>query len=146
MENFHATSMQEQLANGRLTMAMDPHKELQLISVEDIGFIAAIVLDNPEDWMGRSIELAGDSLTMPQVAERFSSAGQKVEYRQRELQELKRVDNERYLMMKWLNEHGYEADINAIRAFHPTLMDLSHWIEMGYWTREKETTSTLLSS
>jgi uncharacterized protein YbjT (DUF2867 family) len=134
MENFNAPNARKLIASGRLIMAMDPNKPVQMISVEDIGFVAAIALDNKEDWLGRSMEIAGDSLTIPQVAQKFSAAlGQQVEFVEQQLQELKKVDNERFLMMRWMNDSGYQADIPALRAIHPSLMDLDHWIEKGYW-------------
>lgn len=137
MENFNAPAAQQSLNEGRLTMALDPDKALQMISVEDIGFLAAIMLDNPEDWIGRTMELAGDSLTMPEVAERLSAGlSRRVEFHERPLQELKKVDNERYLMMRWLNESGYQGDIEAARRIHPSLMDLSRWIELGFLKQE----------
>lgn len=139
MENFNAPNAQKLIASGRLIMALDPNKPLQLISVEDIGFTAAIALDNREDWLGRSMEIAGDSLTLPQVAQKFSAAlGHKVEFVEQQLQELKKIDNERFLMMKWLNGPGYQADIAAIRAMHPSLMTLEQWIEKGYWKGSEE--------
>jgi uncharacterized protein YbjT (DUF2867 family) len=134
MENFNSPNAQNLIASGRFIMALDPNKQLQLISVEDIGFIAAMALDNKDDWLGRSMEIAGDSLTIPQIAQKFSAAlGQKVEFVEQQLQELKKIDNERFLMMKWLNESGYQADIAALRAIHPSLMDLEQWLEKGYW-------------
>jgi uncharacterized protein YbjT (DUF2867 family) len=139
MENFNAPTARKIISGGRLIMALDPNKPLQMISVEDIGFIAAIMLDNPDDWKGRSIEIAGDSLTMPQVAQKFSAApGQKVEFVEQQLQELKKVDHERYLMMTWLNGPGYQADIGAIRSIHPSLMNLDQWLEKGYWKSSEE--------
>jgi uncharacterized protein YbjT (DUF2867 family) len=137
MENFNAPTARRMISEGNLVMALDPGKRLQMISVEDVGFMAAIILDNPEDWIGRTIEIAGDSLTMPQAAERFSVvAGRAVFFRERPLQDLKRIDNERYLMMKWLNERGYDADIEAVRKIHPSLMDLEQWLSKGYWRTE----------
>jgi uncharacterized protein YbjT (DUF2867 family) len=145
MENFNASAVQQQLADGRLLMTLDADKELQLMSGEDIEFIAAIALDNQEDWVRRSIELAGEPLTMPQAAELFASAaGPLIEYQRRELQDLKQVDNQQYLTKIWLNERGYEADIDTLRSYHPSLMDLSHWIDMGYWDREREDTASVL--
>ena len=139
MENFNAPNARKLIASGRLVMALDPGKQLQMVSVEDIGFMAAIMLDNPDDWKGRSLEIAGDSLTIPQVAERFSSAlGQKVEFVEQPLQDLKKVDNDRFLFMRWLNEEGYRADIPAIRAIHPSLMNLQQWLEKGYWKGSEE--------
>ncbi len=139
MEGFNAPNAQKIIAGGRLIMALDPSKPLQMISVEDIGFMAAIALDNRDDWLGRSMEIAGDSLTLPQVAQKFSAAlGQKVEFVEQQLQELKKIDNERFLMMKWLNESGYQADIAAVKAMHPSLMDLEQWLEKGYWKGSEE--------
>jgi uncharacterized protein YbjT (DUF2867 family) len=139
MENFNAPTARKLISSGRLVMAMDPDKALQLISVEDIGFIAAIMLDNPEDWKGREIEIAGDSLTLPQITETFSSAlGQKVEFVEQQLQELKKVDHEKFLMQKWMNEAGYQADIEAIRKIHPSLMNFEQWLEKGYWKGSEE--------
>lgn len=139
MENFNAPNARKLIASGRLIMALDPNRQLQMISVEDIGFIAAIMLDNKDDWLGKSIEIAGDSPTLPQVAERFSATlGQKVEFVEQQLQELKKIDNERFLMMRWLNESGYQANIPEVRAMHPTLMDLEAWLEKGYWIGSEE--------
>ncbi|MBI0583898.1 MAG: NmrA/HSCARG family protein [Methanomassiliicoccus sp.] len=147
MENFNAPSVHRLMADGKLIMALDPRKRLQMISVEDIGFIAAIMLDNPDDWMGKAVEIAGDSLTMPEVAEKLSTAtGRKVVFQERPLQELKKIDNERFLMMKWLNEHGYEADIPSLRKIHPSLMTLDQWLDRGYMKKEEELTAALRSS
>jgi uncharacterized protein YbjT (DUF2867 family) len=126
---------------------MDPERKLQMVSVEDVGFLAAIVLDNPGDWAGGTIDIAGDALTMPQVAERFSAAiGRQVFFRERPLQDLKRIDSERYLMMKWLNERGYDADIEAVRRVHPSLMSFDQWLSKGYWRPEGPEITTLRSS
>ncbi len=146
MENFNAPTARRLISEGNLVMALSPDKPLQMVSVEDVGFLAAIILDNPEDWAGRTVDIAGDSLTMPEVAERFSaSIGRKVFFRERPLQDLKRIDSERYLMMKWLNEVGYDADIEAIRQVHPTLMDLEQWLSKGYWRPEGPEITTLRS-
>jgi hypothetical protein len=110
-------------------------------------FMAAIMLDNPGDWAGRTLEIAGDAQTMPYVAERFSDAiGRQVFFRERPLQDLKRIDNERYLMMKWLNEHSCDADIEAIRKMHPTLLNFDRWLKKGYWRPEGPEITTLRSS
>lgn len=144
MENFNAPTARRLISEGSLVMALNPAKPLQLVSVEDIGFLAAIILDNPGDWAGRTVDIAGDSLTMPEVAERFSAmTGRHVFYREQPLQDLKRIDSERYLMLKWFNEHGYDADIEAVRRIHPTLMDLDQWLNKGYWRTEEAEVTTL---
>ncbi len=132
MENLNGPGFRKSIPAGRILMALDPDKPLQMISVEDIGFIAAIMLDNPQDWMGRSLEIAGDSLTMPEVAEKISSyVGHRVEYIAQPLDELEEYP-ERLAMMRWLNQSGYRADIEAIRGMHPSLMTLDRWLQNGH--------------
>ena len=40
-----------------------------MIAADDIGAFAALVFARPQEFIGKAIEIAGDSLTMPQVAE-----------------------------------------------------------------------------
>ncbi|MDW5562766.1 MAG: NmrA/HSCARG family protein [Methanomassiliicoccus sp.] len=144
MENFNSPTARRLISEGNLVMSLSPQKPLQMVSVEDIGFLAAIILDNPEDWAGRTVDIAGDSLTMPEVAERFSEVtGRKVFFREQPLQDLKKIDKERYLMLKWLNEHGYDADIEAIRRLHPTLLSFDQWLKGGFWKGEEAMATTL---
>jgi hypothetical protein len=57
---------------------------------------------------------------------------------EQQLQELKKVDHEKFLMQKWMNEAGYQADIEAIRKIHPSLMNFEQWLEKGYWKGSEE--------
>lgn len=42
---------------------------------------AALAFANPDKWIGRATEIAGDELTMTEIAETFGRAiGRKVEY------------------------------------------------------------------
>ena len=49
--------------------ALKPTTSLQMIAVDDIGSFAALAFARPQEFIGKALELAGDSLTMPQVAE-----------------------------------------------------------------------------
>src|SRR5215211_6251962 len=53
-------------------MGLRPEKGVQSIAVEDIGVFAALTFANPKDFLGKTIELAGDELTEAQTAEVFS--------------------------------------------------------------------------
>ncbi|WP_165845440.1 NmrA family NAD(P)-binding protein [Streptacidiphilus pinicola] len=44
---------------------------LSLISTRDIGVFAALAFDRPEQLLGCAVPLAGDFLTLPQIAEVF---------------------------------------------------------------------------
>ena len=53
-------------------MGLRPEKDVQSIAVEDIAVFAALAFANPQDFLGKTIELAGDELTEAQTAEVFS--------------------------------------------------------------------------
>ena len=72
MENFNNPSTVRMIASGKWSYASDPSKQLQMIATEDIGFLGAIAMDNKDDWLGRAVEIAGDSLTPPQIAQKFA--------------------------------------------------------------------------
>lgn len=71
MQNWEM--MREQiLGRGTLAQPLDPDKPLQQMNVEDIGAFAAIAFENPDEWLGREVDLADDELTKPRTAETFS--------------------------------------------------------------------------
>src|ERR1022692_79756 len=72
MDNF-ATYNRPVLDDGELvvSLAVRPELPMQLISVRDIGAFAAIAFDRPDQFLGRTVEIAGDVLTPPQIAETF---------------------------------------------------------------------------
>ena len=72
MENYNNPSTVRMIASGKWSYASDPSKQLQMIATEDIGFLGAIAMDNKDDWLGRSVEIAGDSLTPPEIAQKFT--------------------------------------------------------------------------
>jgi uncharacterized protein YbjT (DUF2867 family) len=140
MENYNAPQNVQAIMSGELINTLDLDKELQMIATEDIGFFAAIIFDNKNDWLGKAIEVAGDSLTMPQVAEVLSREIKRpVEYYQQELEGLD-ISDDGYRMLSWMNESGYNADIAALRKLHPGLMTFEQWLQNGYWrgSRVKE--------
>jgi uncharacterized protein YbjT (DUF2867 family) len=72
MENFVAAKAQvlfPHMKGGEIVTPVKPDSRVQLIAGEDIGAFAAAAFANPEKFSGKAIELAGDDLTMPQMAE-----------------------------------------------------------------------------
>lgn len=72
MDNF-ATYNRPALEDGELviSLALRPQTPLPLIATRNIGEFAAIAFDHPAEYAGRQIQLAGDCLTGPQIAEVF---------------------------------------------------------------------------
>ena len=65
MDNF-ATYNRPVLHDGELVvnLAVRPELPMQLISVRDIGAFAAIAFDRPDQYLGRTVEIAGDVLRL----------------------------------------------------------------------------------
>jgi uncharacterized protein YbjT (DUF2867 family) len=136
MGNF-ATYSRPVLDNGELvvSLAVRPELPMQLISVRDIGAFAAIAFDRPDQFVGRTVEIAADALTPPQIAETFGRVcGLPARFRQTPIEQLRAFDPQLAQMFTFFNEHPSElADLPALRAEHPGLMRLETWLRETGW-------------
>jgi uncharacterized protein YbjT (DUF2867 family) len=62
------------LAQGQFSFFLHPHQDFEAIAVEDIGTIVAQIFANPARYTGRTIEIAGDSLTGSELGDALSKA------------------------------------------------------------------------
>ena len=138
MENFNFIARQSVFEQGKLGFALRPAKKLQMIAVDDIGAMAALVFESPERYIGQAMEIAGDELTMPEIAELFSRVtGRPVTFEEQPLEPLKEYSFDLYAMQKWFNEVGYQADIAGLRRLHPRMQTLEQWLQRNSWTSEQ---------
>ncbi|MGH7082107.1 MAG: NmrA family NAD(P)-binding protein, partial [Acetobacteraceae bacterium] len=71
----------ESIRNRQLQQPLSPAKSLQMIAVDDIGVFATLAFENLDNWKNRTFSLAGDELSMQQIAGAFSHAtAQDVQY------------------------------------------------------------------
>lgn len=134
MENLlGARSMVER---GSLTMPLDPDTRLQMIAVSDIGAFVAMAFEHPGHWENRITELAGDEMSMLELADTLSRAeGRPVAYSQIAWEEFeKQMGKEMTAMFQWFQRVGYDVDIEAIRRERPELMNLTQWLNVN-WPR-----------
>jgi hypothetical protein len=103
--------------------AVPPEKTMQMIAVEDIGVFARHAFEQPESTLGQALELAGDALTVPQIAAALGG----VRYLKIPLGLTKRMGPE-MKMIAWFGASGYQADIPALRAIHPGLLTFQGWL------------------
>jgi uncharacterized protein YbjT (DUF2867 family) len=133
MDNFNW--QRPSILNGTFSgFPLRHNATLQLIAVDDIGVFGALAFERPQGYLGKAIEIAGDELTEPQIAETFSRViGRPVQYSDKPMMPSSGDDAEVNKMMNWFNEKGYEADIPALRAIHPGLMNLETWAHKTGW-------------
>jgi uncharacterized protein YbjT (DUF2867 family) len=134
MQNWY-NFLREPILNGTLPLPLNPQTSLPQISVEDIGAFASLAFQNPSKWLGRTIELAGDELTMPQVAEALSRVvGRNVRYIQVPWEQYRQNAGEEVTRMyRWFNDVGYHVDINALRREYPQLSRLEQALRQQDW-------------
>ena len=129
---------QEQILTGRLVHALDPEVPQQYIAVKDIGVFAAMAFEHPGGWLGRELDIAGDELTMTELAAIFTRVtGKTVTYEQVPWSELEPGwGAELTTMFRWFNDVGYSADIAALRAEHPGLKTVEQFLRDGGWAAD----------
>jgi uncharacterized protein YbjT (DUF2867 family) len=127
--------LKDAILGGKLPQPLGPETVLQQIAVDDIGAFAALAFANPDDWIGRAIEIAGDEATMTQAAETFSAVlGRKVEYVQVPWEAFRKQAGEEFTVMyRWFESDGYKADIEALRKMHPAMKRLKAFLREQDW-------------
>jgi uncharacterized protein YbjT (DUF2867 family) len=134
-DNFHYIG--PHLVDGKLVLGLwlRPEKPLQMIAAADIAAFAADAFDDPAAWAGRQVEIAGDELTGPQMAEVFTRvSGIPARYEQQPIAQLRESSAETAAMFGWLDREGYQADLPALRRLRPALTSLESWLRAAGWT------------
>src|ERR687890_412140 len=133
MQNWER--MRRMVLGGTLAQPLDPDKPFQQVAVEDIGAFAAIAFENPEEWIGREVDLAGDEQSMLEIAETFGRViGREVSYYQVPWDQFEgQMGEELALMDRWFNDVGYEADIATLRQEYPELTSFDRYLRSHGW-------------
>ena len=123
------------ISNGIFNaMGLRPEKERQLIGVEDIAVFAALAFENPQEYVGKTIELAGDALTEQQLADTFSKIiGRPVKLTQPTGGTGWSSEEEMTAMFNFFNGEAYDADIPALRKLHPGLLTFEQYLRKTGW-------------
>lgn len=118
------------LGQGQLTFFMRPDQAMQFIAVEDIGRIVAKIFADRAAYRGRTVEIAGDSVTGDDLAAKFGRAANRpVAYRRFPDAVLR--DNDLLRGLARLVDEGPlagAADLDALRRLHPGLLTFDAWL------------------
>ncbi len=127
MENW--LGMRAGMEPGTLTLPLKPDTRLQMIAVDDIGAFVAMAFEFPGRWQGHALDIAGDELSMTQIAQALGrGSGEDLKYVQAPWEKFEeRAGHETTLMFKWFDNVGYHADIPALRQQHHSLMSFERW-------------------
>ncbi|KAJ7258058.1 hypothetical protein B0H12DRAFT_451187 [Mycena haematopus] len=111
-----------------LLTQLKPTTRLQLVACSDIGGVAALVLGNPERYIGKHVDVAGDKLSPKELEDGWREVfgnelrpnmigGTAIAWA------IRAGKKELRLMFKFFNEIGFDADIPVLREQYPELKD-----------------------
>ncbi|MFK4804025.1 NmrA/HSCARG family protein [Streptomyces sp. MPA0124] len=135
MENF-ASVLAPSLEHGEIVLRMPLPEDvpLKMISVRDIGRVAAALLLGTAQAPGGAVELVGDELTGPQIAAAFGAhAGLPARYEALPVSVLP-SDLDRVMFREFAQAAEHPADPAMVRAIEPATLDLTEWIRATGWT------------
>jgi len=132
MENWLA--MRDGINQGSLSFPLSPETRLQMVAVDDIGAFVTRAFEHPGHWQGRAVELAGDELSMTEVAAAFSRmAGREVNYQQTPWDRFEQqAGHDLTVMFRWLQDVGYHVDIPALRQEYSNLTGFERWLQANW--------------
>ncbi|TCO61028.1 NmrA family NAD(P)-binding protein [Actinocrispum wychmicini] len=117
---------------GQLRDLWAPDQQVQMIAVHDIGWFAAAAFADPDTYAGHAWELAGDELTHERmIAAARASTGRDITYVHENPDEFATRNGYPIANIRAVVEFladGWQADIPALRALHPDLMDFDAWL------------------
>jgi uncharacterized protein YbjT (DUF2867 family) len=126
MENFTGGYA---LRDGKVSTGLAPHVPQQVIAVRDVAAFVGLAFADPEAWIGRTEDIAGDELTPVGIAAAISAAtGRDLPYEQIPIAVVRAWGEDFAHANEWLNQRGYRADVEATRRLHPDLLDLRAWL------------------
>ncbi|MDR3082914.1 MAG: NmrA/HSCARG family protein [Streptomyces sp.] len=135
MENF-AGVLAPTVEHGEIVLRMPLPEDvaLKMISVRDIGRVAAALLLDIAQAPGGAVDLGGDELTGPRIAAAFGArAGLPARYETLPLSVLP-TDLDRVMFREFAKAAEHPADPAVVRSIEPATLDLAEWIRATGWT------------
>jgi uncharacterized protein YbjT (DUF2867 family) len=130
MENFR---LQARVINGSIHLPPLGTLEttVQLIAVHDIGTFATLALNEPDIFLGKVLEIAGDELTFSQLAEVFQRVfGHPASYQKGSPEQDQNLEGARKATA-FLERENCMADIASLRQIHPQLLSFEAWLRQA---------------
>ena len=129
MENFSGMVFRITMLS-MMTTYLRLDQTMQLVSVQDVAWFAAEAFEKPDLYLGRAVELAGDSMTARSAVSTLRHAGIRPTLSSMIPPVIRaRLPEDFRLMFEWIARDGFRADIPALRREHPSLLTLANWAE-----------------
>ena len=114
-----------------------PDKTSQIVAVEDIAAFTSLALADPKYYLGKTIEIAGDELSEPQIAATLAKViGRPVKLAP-PANDGKAPSPEMVAMYNFFKGEAYTADIPALRKLHPGLVNFEQFLRKNGWENQQ---------
>lgn len=114
MENLLSPWFRPGIDEGNYAIGIHPKTSLQMIAVNDIGKYGALAFAQHEELNGQAIDIAGDELTAPEVADVLSEVtGRDITHYQVPIEEVREFSEDFAAMLEWFDAVGYNVDIES---------------------------------
>ncbi|MEJ2858903.1 MULTISPECIES: NmrA/HSCARG family protein [unclassified Saccharothrix] len=128
LEN-HASATTGVLGPVPLVRMMPARRKVQVVAVRDIGAFAGLAFADPDRFVGREVELAGDEVTREELATAFGEVlGRPVDTSPLPPEALAALGLSLDDLERAERFAGWRADLPALRAEHPGLLDFRSWL------------------
>jgi len=133
MENF--AGQQRRIATVGITDSRAPDRVLHFIALRDIGRVVGGAFADPDRWIGKAFNLAGDRMTMAEHVAVFSRVMQQpVTYNRLPPEELQAaLPKPLRPLFRWYEEVGYTADVAMLRREFPEMLTLEDYLRTSGW-------------
>jgi len=132
MENLVTWATQDSDEGLALMTPLASTTRLQMVAVDDIAAIVGVAFAQPEHYIGKAFDIAGDELTMPDAANVLGAAiGEPVSCVQVPWDTVRTQNEDLCLMYEWFERKGYGIHIADVRKMYPELLDFRAWVARG---------------
>jgi uncharacterized protein YbjT (DUF2867 family) len=135
MDNWETPMLRASILEGTFAQPLAPDRTFQQVATDDIGAFVSMAFEDRDAWLGRELDLAGDELTMQQIADTFSRViGRPVKYVQLSWDQYRAAAGDEYTeMYEWFDRVGYNADVEALRQIYPELTTFEQYLRSHDW-------------
>lgn len=138
MDNFAnpVWGFRDAVLQGRLELPFSLDTRLQMLAVDDLGHFVAMAFDRPDDFIGATFDLAGDQLTMHEMAETFTRVMRRpVTFTGSPdgLAHMRAMDADLGDLFTGVYKHGFQAFIPGLRALHPDMLTFEAYLRKTGW-------------
>jgi uncharacterized protein YbjT (DUF2867 family) len=116
MDGYASPWIAQALKACVLSVPTKPGTKIQMVATRDIGEFVARAFGKPGECLGQTVELAGDSKSMEEVASLLSqSTGRRVVYAEMSDEQARKMFGEDgFKMNRWFDREGFRVDIPSL--------------------------------